>query len=91
MTDEWKTPHKVATEPKKKLDLNTITFELRLPWSVVLDALNALKLQSEKFMSSFNVLNEYIAEGVKSHIKLLQEKEKDSSNEPKEVEETETK
>ena len=89
MTDENKTPHEVAKSPQKKIDINNLSFDLRIPGSVILDILNSLKMTSEKFRSSFDFVNTRVNEWIKSHIQNMGGEPKETADKA-EIQETKT-
>ena len=89
-----KAPQQGAQAPQQKVDINTLTFELKLPGSVVMDVLNSLKMASDKFKSSFDFINKNVIEWIKSHLsqwvanpettKKVEETKKETKKETKE-------
>ena len=63
-----KTPQNDAKAPQQKVDISSLTFELRIPGNIMMDVLNSLKMASEKFKSSFDFINNTVIEWVKSHL-----------------------
>lgn len=80
MADEGKTPQVAAKAPQTKVDLNSLTFELRVPGNVVMDMLNSLKMCADKFKSSYDFLNKSVIDWVKQHMSTTGETKETTDN-----------